>query len=1047
MTRGLPLPFHDIHTPGDSYLYTRFQQASTCCLVYEQCSYESRYATEQKGCRPTLHHRFAYTIGTNSALSGAGANGKHSTRDVSAEGKCRLLPLSAVLSSTASVPPPPPPLELEIFIIPLTKDATRDQHLLIALSKVSKLIHHWTTTQKLHDSCVTSSSNDNADSDWITNSFAHLLPLLTFESQYVRHATANILVSLSQFFISSGSNWDLYIQYLCLSLEMAASYALPSCLAPSIDTIDGPNSVSVSFAISLKPKLREANWCTVAELTRVLRRILKLLKQDDCDDKCYKIFLDSVCPCILNLSPLISQISVVQKSGNFKMDGQSGFCADLRNIDLAVFLGVFIQFICSLVEESSSTDNYSIIFVINQLVPELLCCCLSNGDLLVDRSISYYYGYKLLVLMVRLSFQTTLDSSFYFSWIQLLHKYFQDLLSRSITECESGHSEGDSLDGSPFLLYVSDKDISKICTRHLQRRAVFLFLRCSFSLVRSRNDVDTKCTCATMNSSLASDIILDVNCCSNSKGLLELHKWLARHFPMDIFVNREVYMKKSMNFASAFISLYIHEDDLLFKVLLQLLDVPVYEDKQFQKEKWTFQNMSEDILFHVSNVFNPFYLFMAFLAELQYDHQVLIDYLISNDTGISCGEYLLKCLRVICDSRQLFIVEEEVTNHSLIKRRKLKVCADLLSVNKAKSLHRLEEESVKDRRYGEIKGLGFMEAKTCLLSLKHSLESLHKKNLFPYNPRFTKFSGTVPRGGLGPHVNNYVESVGHPTVEQVLGVLISVVVVLQVEMEKREKHFVLVHGSCHGAWCWFKVSTLLKSAGHRVTALDLAASGIHPKQVDGIHSLPDYHQPLIEFLTALAPEEKVVLVGHSMGGVGVSTAMEMFPEKISVAVFATAFMPGPHLKFSKIREEHSRRKDSNLVPVSTDSKFEFADGADSPPTSLLFGPNLLATKFYQLSPLEDLMLATLLVRPFRIFRDATLLDTNPTLSEEKYGSVPRVYVVCDQDLMLEEDFQRWMIEKNPPVDQEVIPGSDHMVMFSKPHELASILQDIAQKYL
>jgi pimeloyl-ACP methyl ester carboxylesterase len=261
-------------------------------------------------------------------------------------------------------------------------------------------------------------------------------------------------------------------------------------------------------------------------------------------------------------------------------------------------------------------------------------------------------------------------------------------------------------------------------------------------------------------------------------------------------------------------------------------------------------------------------------------------------------------------------------------------------------------------------------------------------------------------------------------------------------MEKSEKHFVLVHGAFHGAWCWYKVATFLKSAGHRVTALDLGASGIHPKQVHDIHSLSDYHQPLLDFLTVLPPEERVVLVGHSMGGASVSTAMEMSPEKISVAVFASALMAGPQLKLSEIFEEYNRRKDPDM-----DIQYEYGDGGDSPPTSMLFGPNLLATKFYQLSPPEDLMLAMSLVRPFCSFRDVTLIDTKPTLSKEKYGSVPRVYIVCDQDQALREDFQHWMIQNNPTVDQEiVIHGSDHMVMFSKPHELASCLQDIAQKY-
>ncbi|XVF15629.1 hypothetical protein REPUB_Repub09cG0170700 [Reevesia pubescens] len=66
-------------------------------------------------------------------------------------------------------------------------------------------------------------------------------------------------------------------------------------------------------------------------------------------------------------------------------------------------------------------------------------------------------------------------------------------------------------------------------------------------------------------------------------------------------------------------------------------------------------------------------------------------------------------------------------------------------------------------------------------------------------------------------------------------------------MEKKERHFVLVHG----AWCWYKVATLLKSSGHKVTALDLAASGVHPKQVHELHSISDYYETLMEFMASL----------------------------------------------------------------------------------------------------------------------------------------------------------------------------------------------------
>ena len=107
----------------------------------------------------------------------------------------------------------------------------------------------------------------------------------------------------------------------------------------------------------------------------------------------------------------------------------------------------------------------------------------------------------------------------------------------------------------------------------------------------------------------------------------------------------------------------------------------------------------------------------------------------------------------------------------------------------------------------------------------------------------------------------------------------------------KQKHFVLVHGAGHGAWCWYKLKPLLESTGQRVTAIDLSASGINTKSLDEIHTLHDYAEPLMEFMAAVPPDQKVILVGHSFGGYCLALAMEHFPEKISIAVFVAAFMP------------------------------------------------------------------------------------------------------------------------------------------------------------
>lgn len=119
------------------------------------------------------------------------------------------------------------------------------------------------------------------------------------------------------------------------------------------------------------------------------------------------------------------------------------------------------------------------------------------------------------------------------------------------------------------------------------------------------------------------------------------------------------------------------------------------------------------------------------------------------------------------------------------------------------------------------------------------------------------------------------------------------------------EHFVLVHGAfCSGYdGCWYKVATELRAAGHRVTTFDMAASGVHPKQVDQLRSISDYFQPLMEFMESLPSNDRVALVAHSFGGINVSVAMERYPDKINEAIFVTAIMIGPDLNFPTVTQQ------------------------------------------------------------------------------------------------------------------------------------------------
>ncbi|XP_027337825.1 probable esterase PIR7A [Abrus precatorius] len=256
------------------------------------------------------------------------------------------------------------------------------------------------------------------------------------------------------------------------------------------------------------------------------------------------------------------------------------------------------------------------------------------------------------------------------------------------------------------------------------------------------------------------------------------------------------------------------------------------------------------------------------------------------------------------------------------------------------------------------------------------------------------------------------------------------------------KHFVLVHGAIHGAWCWYKVVNQLKLAGHNVTTLDMAASGINPKQMQEIHSISEYHEPLMKFSASLPPNEKVILVGHSLGGLSLSIAMEKYPQKISVAVFVTAIVVSQNLTYQAFLKEQ-RRLGSVL-----DIQYFILNGTNNSPILSSLGVEFLTSRLYQLSPPQDLTLGLSLVRPLPPFaNDVKLLAEQTAVTNKKNGRVPKVFIISEKDNLLNEDFQKWVIEKTGPyAEVKMVEDSDHMVMFSNPKELSSELLEIAYKY-
>lgn len=75
------------------------------------------------------------------------------------------------------------------------------------------------------------------------------------------------------------------------------------------------------------------------------------------------------------------------------------------------------------------------------------------------------------------------------------------------------------------------------------------------------------------------------------------------------------------------------------------------------------------------------------------------------------------------------------------------------------------------------------------------------------------------------------------------------------------------------------------------------------------------------------------------------------------------------------------------------------------------------------------------------------LSKSKYLTDEGYGSVKKVYIVCTDDKLLPKEFQKWQIDNiNSIIETKEIEGADHMAMLSMPKKLCDTLLEIADKY-
>lgn len=238
---------------------------------------------------------------------------------------------------------------------------------------------------------------------------------------------------------------------------------------------------------------------------------------------------------------------------------------------------------------------------------------------------------------------------------------------------------------------------------------------------------------------------------------------------------------------------------------------------------------------------------------------------------------------------------------------------------------------------------------------------------------------------------------------------------------------VLIHGSWHGAWCWHKVATRLRNAGHEVFAPDLPSHGkdwTPPAQV----TLESYIDCVSRILESLS--EPAIVVAHSRSGIVLSTLAERYPVKISAAVYLAAVLLADG---QNVFDVVAHGEGSLIFP----SMYQAEDGSWD-----MLREDAFDAALYADCSAEDIALCHMLLTPEPLAPSLTPIRTTPA----RFGKVRKVYIELLEDRAVTLAWQRHMVATIPCDEVRSITAS-HSAYFSKPDELARHIHEIASQII
>lgn len=135
-----------------------------------------------------------------------------------------------------------------------------------------------------------------------------------------------------------------------------------------------------------------------------------------------------------------------------------------------------------------------------------------------------------------------------------------------------------------------------------------------------------------------------------------------------------------------------------------------------------------------------------------------------------------------------------------------------------------------------------------------------------------------------------------------------------------KKTYVLVHGSFQAAYTWNGVKAELEQQGYKVIVVELPGHGddfTNPASI----TMDTYRDKVISSIKEV--NGKVILIGHSMGGMVISAVAEAVPTKIERLIYLAAFVPKSG---QSLIELASMDTEGQLAPLLVPSADQFSLG-------------------------------------------------------------------------------------------------------------------------